>query len=181
MNKTLVLVCAVFLLGVAIGYVGGRMNILSYHFFDYTAKHSVLELSNGIPATKGTFTIAALFNEDGKGKNYSARTITVNVKDFKSIGGDYTGGDEISVASYNPYLIGHELCHLILYRYGIVDTEQNEKICYTIGADYDWNAEKRIDESANSTKAWIAQCDFDENCSRVCYEKPDIVYYGKEA
>jgi len=33
-------------------------------------------------------------------------------------------------------ILGHEICHKILYRYGITESDVNEKICYTIGANY---------------------------------------------
>lgn len=122
--------------GFALGFIVGKKNLLTMNTPDYNFRLAI-NYATGSKEVLDTRIVEVFFNDDGKGELFTRENVTVIVQQM-AIGGYYLGGNEIHVRRFDSTSIGHELCHLILNRYGVEDVKANEQICYSIQNNYDW-------------------------------------------
>ena len=139
MKKLIVFLIIGLLLGGTLGYFIGKYNLLSAVFVNYNLKHvtSYILDKKSLPRVLNETSFAFRFADNGNNDNFITENVTIKIiEESNDLGGFYWRGNEIYVVTPTRTLVGHELCHLILNRYGINDVVANEQICYTLGENY---------------------------------------------
>lgn len=120
---------------------------ISQSFFDYNlplAAEQVQE-TGGMPKEVYQYWVGIRFVQFAERNETQTNLFTyfddevgIKVENLTSgVAGYYIGGNEIHVGiPPTNKIIGHEMCHLILFRYNVRDLEANENICYTISENY---------------------------------------------